>query len=239
MNKIKHLMVALSAVFLVTVGLLSCDSDAVNINESSAVNHQARSLSEIESFKMEFSSVLQTEEYIDAYTSTNIFAQKLRIEDYYNLENEEDLIEWINSNPDSIEFSSPSEAISQYNLVKNKWINYYSVNSSFFTGLVDLNEFEIEELAKLEGLIFVGTIPIEDDPIISYSDCEKKCLIQGRECDREAQQVYEERLAGALLIGRLGFMPGAAAVAVNALIQRKADDRRCAREMLACSAACD
>lgn len=86
MNKIKHLMVALSAAFLVTVGLLSCDSDAVNINESSAVNHQARSLSEIESFKMEFSSVLQTEEYIDAYTSTNIFAQKLRIEDYYNLE---------------------------------------------------------------------------------------------------------------------------------------------------------
>lgn len=233
-------MFALSGMFLVTVGLISCDNDVVTPNEGTSINTQAesntqaRSLSEMESLKVEFSNLLLTEDYIDASTSTKLFSEKLKIEGY-NFENEDDLINWINSNPDSIEFSSPSEAISQYTIVKNKWINFYDVNSSFFTSLVDLSEFEIGELVKVEGGIFIGTIGYPNQTTGCWGDC----IDAANQCNTEAQEVYQERLAAALLLGRIGFMPGAAAVAANALIQRNADDRACARGLYNCVDACD
>lgn len=84
------------------ISVVSCSDDAddkIRNEENVMVSNQSRSSSEIENLKNEYANLLLTDEYIDASTSMKLFFQKIKMEGYNTIENEDDLILWIHNNP--------------------------------------------------------------------------------------------------------------------------------------------
>ncbi|WCM41786.1 hypothetical protein MG290_12685 [Flavobacterium sp. CBA20B-1] len=158
------------------------------------------------------------------------------MEGYNTIENEDDLILWIHNNPNAIEFASPTEAINQYNIVKDKMTHFYTINSSFFVKLKDLELSDVKKIVKVETDLFIGTI---ENPI-QTTGCWGDCIDAANQCSKEAQQVYEEKLAYAILVGSTSmFAPAAVGMAANAYFERVLADKVCAQGLKDCVDACD
>ncbi len=224
---------------LAFVSMVSCDSQDNNSlkNDGAATVMVSKSSdSEFSELDREYKEILSSPEFSEVITLLNNFNNKIENLDFYEIEDRNYLLTLIEKNINKTGFKNRAEAEIEYDVIINKYSTLFVKNESFYTKVSQLKEInKVKRFANIEGYYNPNLIkiPIPGGDDYEVKNCKQNCLTAMALCSNEAQQVYEEKLASAILLGSV-MAPVGVGMAANAYFERQAADRRCAREGVAC-----
>lgn len=218
--------------------MISCDSEDNNQSkiDDTQNNMVSKSIdSEFSELDKEYKEILESPEFSEIITLQNNFNKKINDLDFYEIEDKNYLLSLIEKNIDKTGFKNRTEAEKEYDVITTKYSAFFIKNEVFYTKVSQLKEIsKIKRFTNIEGYYNPNLIkiPVNGDDY-EVKNCKLNCITAMVVCSSEAQQIYEEKLAFAILVGT-AMTPVGAGIAANAFFERQAADRRCAREGLAC-----
>jgi len=193
----------------------------------------------IKSKKADYKNGKNISEFSEIMMLLKNFDTKINMVEFDNFDSREDFLEAISNNIEQTDFVDFAEAIGHYDLITNKYAIFFAENVDFYTRVSNLEQQDVRKFVNIDRHYDYPELIDINDPSVpgggdnDINNCKGRCIAEMWQCHLDAQQVYEEKIAGALIAGTI-FPAAGVAIVANAYFERKAADRKCAREGLAC-----
>jgi hypothetical protein len=212
--------------FLLLFFVNSCSNDeqieANKIDKTvlSDVSDFQRTTSEIRS---EYLVLLGEQEYKDFDNKVILFVSKFpESEERVNFQSKADLLDWINLNIGTTQFSSSAEAASEFDEITSLYTIFYNKNINFFTEIRELSIADRSHIYML-GIdnSFDGDEYVERVGAVSVGPCVWGCINSAVECSNDVNAQYANSMnMGDIMMQNGNILGGLAAYAMAKVTQR-------------------
>lgn len=236
MKNFKKITLGLLGTAILSLGLYACSDEEINNLQQEDVKTAFPVVKNNSELEEDYELILQSSEFSEIMMLLKSFDSKINILEFDDFDNKEGFLETISNNIEQTDFVDFAEAIEHYDLIENKYTIFFAENIDFY---INVSNLELQDIRKFVNIDrhydYPEFIDINDPDIPGggINNCEGDCIVEMWQCHLDAQQVYEEKIAGAILVGTI-FSPVGVAIVVNAYFERKAADKKCAKEGLDC-----